>query len=205
MTGTDRRRFAAAVGATVAGALAGCFGGSGGTDSDGLDGSDDSDAKRLESVFFEYPGDGPVEVGDSYNCPVCSMTAADYPDWNAQLVHGDGTGVFCDTTGCAFAYYVAPAYYDGPDAPIDRLWVTDFETGDFVDGAEASFVLVRDGGVLDDPMRINPRPFADPETAREYAEGYEHEDLDEDDVVDLTDVDYEVAAIYRGRRLPPRG
>lgn len=172
----DRRRVLALLSAGVATGLAGC-GGDGGTPTASLD----------RTVSF--PADS--------RCPVCDMKAADYPDWNAQVVHEDGTRAFFDTAGCLVTYYTLPGQFADTDAPIRGVWVTDFETRDLVDGTTAHYALETDSDRVDDPMRLNPAPFADRTDAVAYVDAVDY--LTTDDIVGLEAFDRELAMQYRSR------
>lgn len=196
-----RRRLLGAIGGGVCVGLAGCLGDddADGNGDDGTDDEDDGDDEHQYAIDLEHPGDEPLEFTGQHNCPVCNMTPADYPTWQAQLAHEDGTGALFDTPGCLFAYYAVPP----TDSDVAAAWVTDFETGDLIDATEAHFVLVTDDEpVPDEVMGLNPRPFADRDDAVAYLDEWDAEELTEDDIVGLDDVDHDVAAIYRGNRMP---
>lgn len=176
-------------------ALSGCLGGP--RDEETHDESD-----GIEPVFPDHPGDEPASFPESHFCNgICGMDVANYPEWNAQLAHVDGTGAFFCTTGCLFGYLAVPDHHDAP-ADIDGVWVTDHGSGDLVDGWDAVYVLIRDSDLVSDPMGINPRPFADETNAVSYVDNHEDDSVTEEDVVQLDDVDLSVASIYRGDRLP---
>ncbi len=195
----DRRQFVGIVAAGAIGASAGCLGGNGDEGADADDAGSEDDGAHRFATDVEHPGDEPLEFTGEYSCPVCNMTPADYPQWQCQLAHEDGQGAVFDTPGCLFAYYAAPP----TDAAITDAWVTDFGSEDFVDGFEASYVLVTDSSAVpQETMNINPRPFEDDADAVDYLDEWDAEDLTEDDIVDLEAVDREIAAIYREDRLP---
>ncbi|WP_265110579.1 nitrous oxide reductase accessory protein NosL [Halosolutus halophilus] len=203
MTGREgrpatRRRFLGVVGAGVPVGVAGCLGGAGdGTGGDDAEVGDDGEHQYETDV--EHPGDEPLEFTGEYACPVCNMIPADYPTWQCQLAHENGQGAAFDTPGCLFAYYAAPPI----DSEITAAWVTDFGDEDLVDGFEASYVLVTDSTpVPEETMGLNPRPFEAYDDAVDYLDEWDAEALTEDDIVALADVDREIAAIYRGNRLP---
>ncbi|SDR15617.1 nitrous oxide reductase accessory protein NosL [Natronobacterium texcoconense] len=192
-----RRRLLAAVGAGTVTGLAGCSGDDGENDGDVSD-SDDGDE---ESPFLvDHPGDEPKDFENQHMCGVCTMGVVDYDDRNAQLAHENGDGMMFCSSGCLFAYYVAPEHFDGPDSEIAGVWVTDFDTGELIDGFDAHYALEHDERRADDPMGVDPRVYEDEEMAFEYVD--EYDDLDEDDVITFSEVDEEVARIYRSTRIP---
>ncbi|MFA9425446.1 nitrous oxide reductase accessory protein NosL [Natronorubrum sp. A-ect3] len=189
----SRRRLLAAIGTGVVGGLAGC------SDDD----RDDPNVADPDAGFdftVEHPVDEPKAFADDQLCGVCSMTVTDYSDRNCQVAHEDGVGMMCCSPGCMFAYYAEPTHFGGSDAEIVGAWVTDFDTGQLSDGFEAFYVLEHDERRVDDPMDIDPRVYANRSTAVEYVEQYD--DLKEDDIVSLSDVDTDIARIYRDTRLP---
>jgi hypothetical protein len=123
------------------------------------------------------------------------MAPANFPDWNAQAVHEDGERVFFDTAGCATAYYALPGEFADTDAPVTGLWVTDFETRETIDGTAAHYALETDSDRVEDPMRLNPAPFADRADAAAYVDAVDH--LSADDIVGLEAFDRELARQYR--------
>ena len=141
--------------------------------------------------------DEPVTVPAEASCPVCQMVPADYPDWNAQVVHEDGERAFFDTSGCLVAYYAVPDRFAATDAPISGVWVTDFETRETIDGLTANYALETDPDRVDDPMKRNPAPFADRADAVAYVDAVDY--LTTDDVVGIEAFDRELAEQYRGR------
>lgn len=155
---------------------------------------DDDEAEQLSE---------PTEFPDGEECAVCNMITAEYPDWNAQLVHGSGTRTYFCSSGCLAAYYPDPLEFGDCEAPIENAWVTDYETGDLIDGQEAYYVLVEDADHIDDIMMMNPTPFASREDAEALVEELNAEfdadyDVDED-IVRSDAFDMELAMQYRGR------
>lgn len=186
----ERRRLLGLLGTGAFAGLAGC---SGGDDED--DDNGDSDDGPSFEPNMEHPGDGPVEFSSSHSCPVCTMTPTDYPRWHSQLAHEDGAGAVFDAPGCMFAYLVAHT----SDSEIAGAWTMDHANRDLIDATDAYFVRITDDDAADDPMGIEPRPFAEEEDALEFLEEWEAEDLTEDDIIGLDDVDEDVAKIYRAR------
>lgn len=140
-----------------------------------------------------------VDVPADTQCAVCEMTAANFPKWNAQAVHVDDTRAFFCSTGCATTYYAATDEFASTDADIAGLWVRDVNTADLVDGTTASYALETDSDRIDDPMRLNPAAFADREDAVAYVDEVEY--LGEDDIVELSAFDRDLAGQYRSRFL----
>ena len=140
-----------------------------------------------------------VDVPADARCAVCDMKAANFPEWNAQAVHGDDTREFFCSTGCATTYYAAPEEFASTDADVVGLWVRDLNTAAFIDGTAASYALETDSDRLSDPMRLNPAPFASREDALAYVNEVEY--LSESDVVELSAFDRDLASQYRGRFL----
>jgi hypothetical protein len=122
-----------------------------------------------------------------------------FSDWNAQAVHEDEQRAYFCTSGCATTYYAVPDQFAETDAVIAGLWVTGFESGEFVDATVASFALETDSDRIDDPMRLNPAPFADRADAVAYVDAVEY--LSEDDIVELSAFDRGLAERYRSSHL----
>lgn len=196
----DRRRVVGIVGAGAMGLAAGCLGfGDDEASGDGATTDDSGDDEHRFAGTVDHPGDESLEFTGEYSCPVCNMTPGEYPQWQSQLALEGGEGVLFDTPGCLFAYYVAQP----TDAEITNVWVTDFDSGDLIDGTEAWYVIVTDDEpVPQETMGLNPRPFEEYDDAVAYLDEWDAEDLTEDDIIQLDDVDRETAAIYRGNRLP---
>jgi len=196
-----------AAGATVS--LAGCSGGDGnGTDDTPTeaspgDGTTADDETTTDDGTAEPSGESlePVDVPADASCAVCGMPAgkSKFSDWNAQAVHEDETRAYFCTSGCATTYYAVPEAFAETDAAVAGLWVTDFETHEFVDGTEAFFALETDSDRLEDPMGLNPAPFADRADAVAYVDAVAY--LTEDDIVDLSAFDRDLAEQYRGTHL----
>lgn len=70
---------------------------------------------------------------------------------------------------------------------------------ELIDGTTAYYALETDADRLDDPMQVNPAPFAAREDAVSYVEAVES--LTEDDIVELTAFDRDLAEQYRGQLL----
>jgi copper chaperone NosL len=192
----NRRTVLGAIGAETLVTLAGCVGGDDsetGEDNDEQtdDESEETDADGTESL------NNPIDVPDGESCAVCNMVAAEYPAWNAQLVHENGTRVFFCSSGCLSAYHAEPQRFEGPDSPLADAWVTGYETGDILNVNEAAFVRVTDSDHVDDIMMMNPTPFRDRDDAVSFVDGFEA--YSEEDIIDFGDFDRELALLYRGK------
>lgn len=145
----------------------------------------------------------PVEVPSDASCAVCDMKAAKFDEWNAQLLHEDGTREFFCTSGCAVTYYVTPSTFADDPADVTAMWVTGHESGSFTDAESVSFALETDSDRLDDPMRLNPVPFTSRDDALDYVDAVDY--LTADDVVELSAFDMDLAKQYRKRFLEETG
>jgi len=196
----DRRAVVGSLATSVALALAGCVGGD---DDDADDAGDDNDAEPAEQNVQQF--DSPTEFPEGEECAVCNMVTPDHSEYNAQLVKEDGTRVYFCSSGCLLAYYTHPEQFDGEERPLEGVWVTDYETGELLDGQECYYVRVTDSDHVDDIMMMNPTPFADREDAdafvdelnAEFNAGYDHET----DVITFDEFDMALAMRYRGRFL----
>ena len=189
-TPVGRRALLGTVGAGSVAALAGCFG-------------DDDEPSQpagepVENEPAQSGDDVPVdELADfpDDSCEVCAMRPANFPEWNAQLVHENGERGFCCTPGCAVAYFAVPEAFGGPDAPVASFWITEFQTAEFIDAFEATYVLEHETGHIDQPMGRNPYPFENEDDAYALVDDYGH--LEDDDVVTLEGIDEETDGEYR--------
>ena len=212
----DRRWLLGTIGTGATLAVAGCLDGSGDEgeeledpeaepddDADAADEpeddeAEDDDAEDVDELSLDEPAEFPTDE-DEGECAVCNMVAAEYPDWNAQLAHEDGHRAYFCSKGCLVAYYYEPTAFSGDDTeePVASAWATCFESGELIDAHEGTFVYEQDRDRHDFPMpRGSPLAFSGREAAVEYVE--ESEDLTEDEhVIDLADVDEEIAMFYR--------
>ncbi|MDF9745170.1 nitrous oxide reductase accessory protein NosL [Natrinema salsiterrestre] len=195
--GLERRGLLGTLGAGIATGIAGCLGGT--QPERDEDDTDDEPPAQVYEPSLEDVTEGPFEIPDGHRCAVCGMTANDYFG-KGQLVHENGLAAVFDSPGCLFAYTVSST----PDSPVAGAWITDYGTGDLIDATGAHFVLITDEEAAEDPMGIDPRPYADREAAVSFLEEWAAEDLspEEDIIIGLDEVDLELASIYRGTRLP---
>ena len=190
-TPVGRRALLGTIGVGSVAALAGCFG----DDDDEVTQPDGSAAENAPAQSYDdVPIDELADFPDD-SCEACAMRPADFPEWNAQLVHENGDrGFFC-TPGCAVAYFTMPEAFGGPDAPVASFWMTGFETAEFIDAFEATYVLEHETGRIDQPMGRNPYPFENEDDAYGLVADYDH--LEDEHVVTFEEVDEEVAKEYR--------
>ncbi|MFB6155543.1 MAG: nitrous oxide reductase accessory protein NosL, partial [Haloferacaceae archaeon] len=205
-----RRRVLAALAGTTAFGLAGCSGGPGGrgtTTGTAAETTTDAGTPPPESTESETERDvtAPAEVSADASCAVCGMSAAKFPEWNAQVSFEDGARVHVCTPGCFVAYRAAPNHFtDGRTWDgVAGAWVRDYGTADLVDATAASFVLEGNRERIDAPMGANPLPFESEGDAVAYTDRYD--DLTAHDVVGLDAFDVPLARTYRAKFLPETG
>ena len=169
-------------------AVAGCAAWSG-------DDEDDTADEPTERSLQPHAGEGWESVPANQTCDsVCGMSIHEDSEWTVQLAHTDDTGAFFCSPGCMAAYVGAPEEVRAREASIRGVWLTDYETGERIDGQTAYYVLQADREKRREPMSINPRPFAEAADADAYAT--EHE-LGAEAVITFDEIDADVAAIYR--------
>ena len=201
-TDERRRRLLKALGAGAAvGAVAatGCLGDGNGGDGDEQEPGDGQEADDGENGD-EAAAVEPVDFPEDANCPVCNMVPAEFPDWNAQVLHEDGERAYLCTSGCMVAYKAYPDEFAVSSSDLAGVWVTDYETRELIDGFEANYVIETDADRVDDPMMRNPAPFESREDAVAYVEEVDY--LAEEDIVGYDDLDTDWADMYRGQLTP---
>jgi len=114
----------------------------------------------------------PVEYPDR-SCEVDARNVRKYPGWNAQVVHEDGARAFLCTSGCMGAYYTLPTAFGVTEADIAGLWVTDYATGENIDGTDAYYIFVGEKDLIDTPAGRNPLPFSDRKSAERFTKEFE--------------------------------
>jgi len=200
----NRRTVIGTTATSVALALAGCAGDS--ANGDGTSGDTESQSDNGEPADADQQVaqlDSPTDFPDGEGCAVCNMVTPDHPEWNAQLVKERGTRVYFCSSGCMSAYTADPEHFGGDDEEIENVWVTDYETGELIDGQESHYVRVKDSNHVDDIMMKNPTPFAERSDAEafinelndEFAADYEHNS----DIITFDEFDMELAMFYRGQ------
>ena len=205
----SRRKMISVLGAGTMGSLAGCAEDGGepdqGTGNNNADLETDDEGEKDHER--ELALDDPEVFPEGKHCPVCNMIPGEWPEWNTQLVHADGTRAFFDTVGCMVAYLSFTERFGGPSEPVERAWVTGFNADtdleDMIDATEARFVRVVDSGHVDDIMGRNPISFADRPDAEAFIDelnatydaGYDPQA----DIITFEEFDEDLARFYRAR------
>lgn len=155
---------------------------------------------RLEDVgvlSFEEPIDFPEDA----ECAVCNMVAAEYPEWNAQLIHESYERAYFCSPGCLATYVPHAGLFGGPDTAIEGAWVSEFDSEEFIDAIEAYWVYEQDRERQEFPMPMgSPLPFSEEDSATAYIEDYDDLTVD-DHLIGWEDFDEDIANFYRKPRL----
>lgn len=111
----------------------------------------------------------PRPIPDGARCPVCGMYPARSPRWAAQSIFKDGASHSFDSPIDLFFFLQSVDHYDNryTAADIAASFVTDYESGQWVEASSAFFVL---GSSVLGPMRDADLPaFASREAAKTFA------------------------------------
>ncbi len=94
----------------------------------------------------------PKSIPADARCPICGMYPARTPRWAAQTVFQDGASHFFDTPVDLFVFLQRSGRSRTRYAPADIVasYVTDFETGQWIEAQHAFFVQ---GSTTKGPMR----------------------------------------------------
>jgi nitrous oxide reductase accessory protein NosL len=158
-----RRRLLKTAGVCATAGLTGCLNSTkGAVGDDGGEEDEGEDRTTPENLKME-----PVEYPDQ-TCAVDARNVREYPGWNAQILHKDGKRAFFCTSGDMGAYYTSPTAFGVSEAEVAGVWVTDYETGETVDGTDAYYVFVADRDAVDMPAGRNPIPFAERARAEDF-------------------------------------
>lgn len=114
----------------------------------------------------------PKPIPATARCPVCGMYPARFPRWAAQTVFNDGASHSFDSPVDQFAFlYKIDRYskrYSQKDVTVS--YVTDFESGQWVDVKHAFFVQ---GSSALGPMRTADLPaFSSRQSANQFAHSH---------------------------------
>ena len=107
------------------------------------------------------------EITKEMGCVTCGMYPASYPQWQQQIVFKDKTAAAFDGGKCLFRYLLNMAKLDATHTPADiaMVWVKDFNTGAWLDGTKATYVV---GSTVMGPMGKEIIPFADQTAANAF-------------------------------------
>lgn len=111
----------------------------------------------------------PQTIAKEQRCPVCGMFPARYPKWRTQVIFKDKEMTASDSPADLFRFLQNLPRYDKKhvSADIAIIYVTDFESGEWVDAKLAYFV---DGSSAKGPMNIADLPaFADRNRAEAFS------------------------------------
>jgi copper chaperone NosL len=102
----------------------------------------------------------PMVIPQDVSCGKCGMYPAKYPRWQSQIIFKDGSMTPFDGCKCMFNFMSAMDNYDKAHSMDDvaAVLVKDFNTGKWINGADARFVV---GSNMMGPMGKELIPFAD--------------------------------------------
>lgn len=72
------------------------------------------------------------------------------------------------------AYYTSPRAFGVSEADIAGVWVTDYDTGETIDGTDAHYVFIADPTLVEMPAGRNPIPFEERGREEEFVAGFDH-------------------------------
>lgn len=112
----------------------------------------------------------PQIIPDDLTCGKCGMYPARYPQWQSQVIFTDGSMSAFDGCKCMFGFMFNMNQYDSAHtmADIAKIWVRDFNSGEWLDAKTAHFVI---GSDVMGPMGKELIPFQ----AQEAAESFQKE------------------------------
>jgi nitrous oxide reductase accessory protein NosL len=116
----------------------------------------------------------PARPSEDHKCPVCGMFVAGYPDFLAAAVFKDGATVYFDGCKDMFRYLLdVGAYAPGRTrSDVARVWVTDYYSLKWTDGAAAFYVK---GSDIMGPMGRELIPFGREEEAKVFLKDHKGE------------------------------
>ncbi len=109
----------------------------------------------------------PQVITDSMHCKTCGMFPARYPKWQTQIQFKDGNFSAFDGGKCMFRFIFMMAKFDQQHTAkdISAILVKDFNTGNWIDGTEATFVI---GSKVMGPMGKELIPFSSSDAAKKF-------------------------------------
>ena len=101
----------------------------------------------------------PQVIPDDLSCGKCGMFPARYPKWQTQIIFDDGKMNAFDGSKCMFGFIFKMGEYDPHHTKdnIAAVWVRDFNSGEWVNGKEANYVV---GSDVMGPMGKELIPFS---------------------------------------------
>jgi copper chaperone NosL len=109
----------------------------------------------------------PQDIPNDLTCGKCGMYPANYPQWQTQIIFTDNSMTAFDGCKCMFEFMQDMGQYDQTHTKDDiaRIWVRDFNSGEWIDAKTAHFVI---GSEVMGPMGKELIPFNDVNTAATF-------------------------------------
>jgi len=109
----------------------------------------------------------PMDIPQNVSCGKCGMYPAKYPRWQSQIIFKDGTMTPFDGCKCMFNFLYGMENFDKKHsrADVSVAWVKDFNSGTWINAADAHFVV---GSKMMGPMGKELIPFADQAAAMKF-------------------------------------
>jgi nitrous oxide reductase accessory protein NosL len=126
-----------------AGKFAGDCGGSVAAYAEALQIAKDGISKEKQMIVQRRLKKGKIvePVDDKDRCSVCGMYPARYPKHKNQIQTQEGELCHFCSTQCLFSFLADPAQYSGKDVKPFLMWVVDFESGSWISGRTAYYVV----------------------------------------------------------------
>ena len=109
----------------------------------------------------------PQIIPEELSCGKCAMFPASYPQWQSQVIFKDGTMSAFDGCKCMFGFIHNMSQFDTVHTRDDiaKIWVRDFNSGEWVDATAAKFVI---GSSVMGPMGKELIPFKEQDAAAKF-------------------------------------
>ena len=109
----------------------------------------------------------PKIIPEEMSCGVCGMYPAKYIKWQSQIIFTDGSMVPFDGCKDMFKFILNMSEYDHKHSRdnITAIWVKDFESGEWLDGNKAVYVI---GSKMMGPMGVELIPFSNKTNAMKF-------------------------------------
>lgn len=119
----------------------------------------------------------PQVIPDNLSCGKCGMFPASYPQWQSQIIFNDGGMNAFDGCKCMFGYMFNMGEYNKAHQQNDiaKIWVRDFNSGEWIDAKTAHFVI---GSDVMGPMGKELIPFQDQQAADSFQKEHGGEQSD---------------------------